>query len=122
MKDYMGFFFDKYFTVIDEIPEMFDKEDVIGIIDSFIDSYNAQDDANAWFEKVKAIADSYGFASDMKAYKTSPESFKGSIADVSMFLRLAVTGKINSPDLYTVMSIIGKDKVIERLNNYKNSL
>lgn len=122
MKDYMGFFFDKYFTVIDEIPEMFDKEDVIGIIDSFIDSYNDQDDANAWFEKVKAIADSYGFASDMKAYKTSPESFKGSIADVSMFLRLAVTGKINSPDLYTVMSIIGKDKVIERLNNYKNSL
>lgn len=122
MKDYMGFFFDKYFTIIDQIPNNFDREDVISVINSFMETYSESDDANVWFEKVKNIAESLGFASDMKAFKATPEAFKGSVADVSMFLRMAVTGKINSPDLYTVMNIIGKDKVVERLLNYKNSI
>jgi len=51
----------------------------------------------------------------MKSYKASPDAFKGNVADVSMFLRLAVTGKINSPDMYSVMQILGKDKVEERI-------
>ena len=58
----------------------------------------------------------------MKAYKASPESFKGNVADVSMFLRLAVTGKINSPDMYAVMQILGKDKVIERITGMVDNL
>lgn len=122
MKDYMGFFFDKYFAIIDQIPNNFDREDIISVIDAFIETYSESDDSNVWFEKVKTIAESLGFASDMKAYKASPEAYKGSVADVSMFLRIAVTGKMNSPDLYTVMNIIGKDKVVERLINYKNSI
>ena len=122
MKDYMGFFFDKYFTIIDQIPNTFNKEDIVSTINSFIETYSELDDANTWFEKVKIIAESHGFASDMKAYKAAPEAFKGSVADVSMFLRIAVTGKINSPDLYTVMNIIGKEKVVERLLNFENSI
>ena len=70
---------------------------------------------NAWFDKVKAIAESLGYASDMKAYKATPEAFRGNVADVSMFLRVAVTGKLNAPDLYTVMQIIGEDRVRERI-------
>ena len=53
----------------------------------------------------------------MKAYKAEPEKYKGSIADVSMFLRVAVTGKMNSPDLYEVMNILGKERVLARINN-----
>ena len=75
------------------------------------------DDMNAWFEKVKAIADSLGYASDMKAYKANPDAFKGNVADISMFIRLAVTGKTNAPDLYTVMQIMGKDRVFKRIEN-----
>lgn len=120
MKGYVGFFFDKYFSIIDQIPENFDKKDVTTIINSFIETYDENDDANAWFEKVKLIAENNGFASDMKAYKATPELFKGSVADVSMFLRIAVTGKQNSPDLYTVMGIIGKDKSLARLESFKN--
>ena len=52
----------------------------------------------------------------MKAYKAAPENYKGSIADVSMFLRVAVTGKMNSPDLYEIMKILGKEKVLARIN------
>ena len=115
-KPYMGFFYDKYFTVIDEYPENFDKEDIKNTLVKFAESYDYTDDMNTWFEKVKKIADELGFASDMKVYKADPEAFKGSVADISMFIRVAVTGKINSPDLYTVMQIIGKDKTLDRIN------
>ena len=75
------------------------------------------DDMNAWFEKVKAIAREIGYADDMKAYKASPEEYRGSIADVSMFLRVAITGKLNAPDLYTVIQILGKDETARRIEN-----
>ena len=72
---------------------------------------------NTWFDKVKAIADELGYASDMKAYKADPAAFKGNVADISMFIRVAVTGKMNAPDLYTVMQIIGRDKTLARINS-----
>ena len=72
---------------------------------------------NTWFDKVKAIADELGYASDMKAYKADPAAFKGSVADISMFIRVAVTGKMNAPDLYTVMQIIGREKTLARINS-----
>ena len=71
---------------------------------------------NVWFEKIKDIADMLGFASDMKAYKQNPEAYKGNVSDISMFIRLAITGKLNSPDMYSVMQIMGYDKVINRVN------
>ena len=121
-KPYMGFFYDEFFTVEDEYPESFDKSDIIATLEKFVESYDEKDDMNAWFDKVKAIADGLGFSSDMKAYKQTPEAFKGSVADTSMFIRVAVTGKQNAPDLYTVMQIIGKDKTIERICKMVSSL
>ena len=73
------------------------------------------DDSSAWFDKVKAITEEIGFTSDMKAYKADPDAFPGTVADVSTFIRQAVTGKTNSPDLYTVMQILGKDRSIARI-------
>ena len=72
---------------------------------------------NGWFEKVKAVAREINYADDMKAYKAEPEAYRRSIADVSMFLRVAVTGKLNAPDLYTVMQILGKDETASRIQN-----
>ena len=54
----------------------------------------------------------------MKAYKADPTAFKGSVADISGLLRLAVTGKLNAPDLYTVMQLLGKDRVFARLDKF----
>ena len=121
-KPYMGFFYDKFFTIVDEYPANFDKSDIKNTLEAFVESYDESDDMNAWFDKVKVIADSLGYASDMKAYKADPTAFKGNVADISMFIRVAVTGKMNSPDLYTVMHILGKDVVIRRINNMINSL
>ena len=77
---------------------------------------------NVWFDKIKSIGESLGYTSDMKAYKASPENFKGSVADISMFIRVAVTGKLNSPDMYAVMQILGKDRVIARIKNMISKL
>ena len=121
-KPYMGFFYDEFFRIEDEYPANFEKSDIIATLEKFLETYDENDDMNVWFDKVKAIADSLGFSSDMKAYKQNPEAFKGSVADTSMFIRVAVTGKQNAPDLYTVMQIIGKGKTAERINNMINSL
>ncbi len=121
-KPYMGFFYDKFFTVEDQYPENFDKADIISTLEGFSGSYDYSDDMNTWFEKIKAIADSLGYASDMKAYKADPSAFKGNVADISMFIRVAVTGKQNAPDLYTVMQILGREKTLERIKNMITSL
>ena len=63
-----------------------------------------------------------GYAADMKAYKADPAAFRGSVADISMFLRVAVTGKLNSPDMYTVMNILGGERVRTRISDMLKTL
>ena len=121
-KSYMGFFFDEYFEVECAYPEKFPRKDILAVFDGFLNTFDINDDMNTWFEKIKAVASENGYTTDMKAYKADPDAFKGNVADVSMFLRLAVTGKLNSPDMYSVMQILGKEKVEERINNMRATL
>ena len=121
-KGYMGFLFDEFFTLEDSYPEKFPREDIIAVFDGFLETFDINDDMNTWFDKIKAVADANGYTPDMKAYKASPEAFKGNVADVSMFLRLAVTGKMNSPDMYSVMQILGKEKVEARINKMRENI
>ena len=119
VRPYLDFFYDDLFTVKDALPEGTDRADVAAVITAFKASYDPADDMNAWFDKVKAIAANLGYAADMKAYKADPAAFKGSVADVSGFLRLAVTGKLNAPDLYTVMQLLGQERVFARLDKFE---
>ncbi len=122
VKPYMSFFYDECFEIKDAYDEKFEKADVKAALQSFLDSYDHADDMNAWFEKVKAVARKIGYADDMKAYKADPTAFRGNVADVSMFLRVAVTGKLNAPDLYTVMQILGEERTRARIESMINSL
>ncbi len=121
-KPYMGFLFDEYFAVEAQYPEKFPKSDILSVFDGFEATFDITDDMNTWFEKIKAVAEANGYTSDMKAYKAQPDAFKGNVADVSMFLRVAVTGKVNAPDMYSVMQILGKVKVMARINSMRSSL
>ena len=114
-RGYMGFFYDELFTVEDEYAEQLNRADIKATLEKFLEGYDEADDMNAWFDKVKAIARELGYADDMKAYKADPAAFKGSVADISMFLRVAVTGKQNAPDLYTVMHVLGKERTEARI-------
>lgn len=113
-KDYMGFFYDDYLEspVFDQ---RFSRETIADVLTRFLDSYDPADDSAVWFNKVKAITEAIGFTTDMKAYKQNPDAFPGSVSDVSTFIRQAVTGKTNSPDLYTVMQLLGPDRTAERI-------
>ena len=84
--------------------------------------YQFSDDQTAWFERIKDIAEQLGFASDMKAYKSQPEQYKGSVSDISMFIRVALTGRVNSPDLYEVTQILGQTRSSSRIQNMINRL
>ena len=113
-KEYMGFFYDDYLQspVFDE---KFDKAVVADALNRFLAAFDIADDANVWFEKVKTITTDMGFTTDMKAYKADPTAFPGTVADISTFIRQAVTGKTNSPDLYTVMQILGYERTVARI-------
>lgn len=115
VKNYVSFFYDNLFQRVDTIPENFDKSDVSAVLSAFKESYDENAEQNDWFANIKEIANNNGFCPDMKLYKQDPAAFKGSVADVSMFLRVAVTGRMNSPDLYEVMQILGKDRVLARV-------
>ena len=113
-KPYMGFFYDEYLEkpVFDE---KFEKAVVVDVLKRFLNQFDIADDSNVWFDKVKAITNEIGFTTDMKAYKADPSAFKGTVADVSTFIRVAVTGKTNSPDLYTVMQLLGYERTVSRI-------
>lgn len=113
-RDYMGFFYDDYLEspVFDQ---KFSRETISDVLTRFLEGFDPADDSAVWFNKVKAITEAIGFTTDMKAYKLDPAAFPGTVADVSTFIRLAVTGKTNSPDLYTVMQLLGPDRTVERI-------
>lgn len=93
----------------------FDTDEVHAILTKYLESYNHADDNSTWFNKLKEIADSLGYASDMKAYKAAPETFKGNVSDVAEVIRIAVTGRANTPDLWTIVHIMGEAQMRERI-------
>ena len=120
-KAYMGFFYDEYLEK-PEFDSKFESATVITALEKFLAVFSISDDSAVWFDKVKAITEEMGFTTDMKAYKANPDAFPGTVADVSTFIRQAVTGKTNSPDLYTVMQILGYDRTVARIQAVINSL
>lgn len=85
------------------------------ILDTFLAKYDYADDAQVWFAKVKEVAASLGYAAEMRDYKANPEAYKGNVSDVAEVLRIAVTGRANSPDLWTIMQILGDERARARL-------
>ena len=113
-KPYMDLFYDEYMQA-PVFPENFDKATIKTVLEKFLAAYDPADDSTVWFEKVKSITTEIGFTTDMKAYKADPTAFPGTVADVSNFIRLAVTGKTNAPDLHSVMQILGAQRSEQRI-------
>ena len=115
-KDYVSFFYDALFAPEYTLPAAVSPEDAKIICEKFAQCYDAADEQTVWFDKMKQIAAELGYAPETKLFKKNPEDYKGHVGDISMVLRVAVTGRQNSPDLYEVMKILGKEKVLARLN------
>ena len=93
----------------------FSVEDIKEIIKTYLDIYDSNMDKETWFNSVKAMAEAKGYCVNMKEYKQNPEGFKGSIADVTGFIRVALTNKQNTPDIYAIMQVLGEERTKERL-------
>lgn len=93
-----------------------EAEEVKTIVKAYVDKYfDINDDKQTWFDKMKDLAEEFGYAREVKEYKKEPEKYKGHVGDISMVLRVAITKRQNTPDLYEIMQVLGKDEVIERL-------
>ena len=110
--NFIAYFFER---VAREDEYRTDDDTRKAILKGFLEAYDFSDDAQVWFAKVKELAGKLGFAAEMKDYKANPENYKGSVADVAEILRIAVTGKANTPDLWTIMQILGERETRERI-------
>lgn len=98
-----------------DVTSRIDKEIVKDVLATYKEVYNENVDKQEWFAGVKALAEEKGFCTDMKAYKQEPEKYIGNTSHVAEIIRLAVTGRVNSPDIYEIMQILGKEEVLNRL-------
>ena len=110
----ISYFFDDSFTPVYDFK--YDKETTNAVLKGFAEVYDVNDDNTGWFSKLKTVAAAAGFASETSEYKKNPENYRGSISDAAEILRIAVTGSSNSPDLCTIMAILGKERTLARLN------
>jgi glutamyl-tRNA synthetase len=114
-REFLSFYFDETFKQEDSFPEHVDAETRNTILKEYINSFDMKDDPEAWFSKVRDITQKLGFATRPKDFKKNPELYKGSVVDVSNIIRVAMTGRTNSPDLWEINQLLGENKVKERI-------
>ncbi|MBP3581214.1 MAG: glutamate--tRNA ligase, partial [Clostridia bacterium] len=116
VKDLFSYMFSEYFDKSTTLAfdEKFNKEDIKTLLSKYIKVYNENDTKQEWFERLKAVASECGFV-DMKTYKADPSAHKGNIADASNILRIAVTGRSNTPDLYELLKLLGIAEMQNRI-------
>ncbi len=94
-----------------------DKNEIKNILNIYMDKYyDYNDDKDTWFNKVKLLCDELGYASNIKEYKQNPENFKGSVVDISTVIRVSVTSRSNTPDLYELLKLLGKEEILRRID------
>lgn len=114
-KDYCSYFYDEIYTPCYDMPENVSSDTAAAILRAYIREYRPTDDKNDWFGQIKSICPSVGFASDTKEYKQNPGAYKGHPGDASTVIRIALTGRRNTPDLCNIMNVLGYERCIARL-------
>ena len=118
--DNIWYMYDDLFLEKDKVYEyqsITDKEEIRKILDTYMNKYYDVSDKELWFNNIKLLCDELGYASNMKDYKQNPENYKGNVADVSTVLRVALTTKSMTPDLYEIMRLIGRQRIEKRYQN-----
>ncbi len=100
-----------------EYQKISDESEIKTLLSSYVEKYfDINDDKQTWFDKMKDLAEEMGYAREVKEYKQEPEKYKGHVGDISTVIRVALTGRCNTPDLYEIMQILGKERVLNRIN------
>ncbi|MDP2630108.1 MAG: glutamate--tRNA ligase [Candidatus Uhrbacteria bacterium] len=120
VKREVDYFFDETFfltaqDIFQLLPDI-GQDGVKEIVGSFMETYAEDDIQDEWFGKIKTLATQYGYAENTKAHKAQPDAYKGTVADVAKIFRVALTGKTQTPDLYSIMQVMGRERVFRRLS------
>lgn len=119
---FISYFFDETFVPETQMPAECSADDIREIFRRYKEGYSEADDNGAWFEKIRAITADLGYAVKPKDYKKNPDQYKGHVGHVSNCIRIALTGRSNSPDLWTIQQIMGKEQVFARLDKAEAAL
>ena len=121
IKSYIWYMYDELFSdVTYEWQNINDIKEINTILKTYIDKYyDINDDKDTWFSKIKLLCDELGYASNIKDYKKNPNAYKGSVVDVSMVIRVAMTTKKATPDLYDILKLLGTDRIKTRIDKIK---
>ena len=117
VKDYVSYFFNEIADLKMELPENITSDMAKEILELYVEEYDASRDKDGWFGYIKEMCEKLGYTPNVKEYKKNPDAYKGHVGDVSTVIRLAVTGRKNTPDLYAIMQILGENEVKSRLMN-----
>jgi glutamyl-tRNA synthetase len=112
--DFISYFFDESFQIEDEYPDEA-KADAKIILAKYLETYNHSDDNGEWFDKIRSIATELGYAAKPKDFKKNPDDYKGHVGHVSTIVRIALMGRAQSPDVWSIQQIMGEDKVKSRI-------
>ncbi len=118
VKESITYMYDDKFAKVDnfEYQKIKDKEEIEKIVKEYFEKYyDESDDKEVWFNKMKDLAESMGYAREVKEYKANPDSYKGHVGDISTVIRVKVTGRCNTPDLYEILKILGKERILKRI-------
>lgn len=121
VENYVSFFYNELYDADYTLPEHINNTDAVEILTKYKEIYSANDTKEEWFNKIKELCSACGFTPNVKEYKQNPDAFKGHVGDVSTVIRVAVTSRTNTPDLYYIMQILGTDEVMNRIDNAINS-
>ena len=113
--EFISYFFDDYFRIEDTIPENVSDEDAAEILRRYLESYDHSDDQSQWFDKIREIGTEMGYAAKPKDFKKNPDQYKGHVGHVSTVIRIAVTGRSQSPDIWEIQQILGEKRTRERI-------
>ncbi len=113
--DFISYYFDEYFQIVDPYPENIDETEVKKILQGYLATYDHRDDQSQWFDKIRVIATENGYAAKPKDYKKNPDQYKGHVGDVSTVIRIALVGRSSSPDIWALQQIMGEEKVRKRI-------
>jgi len=121
--DLFGYFYDDTYNELQFSPiseNVTSKDSVSDILIAFLTTYHPDNSKEVWLERMREICTKLGFAANMKDYKTNPADFKGHLGDVAMIIRMALSGRTQTPDLYEMLQTMGEQRVRERLQKFVN--
>lgn len=112
------YFFDAWFVQEDALPENIPADEAAAILTDYLATYDHTDDNEVWFGKIRTITEDRGYAVRPKDYKKNPDAYKGHVGDVSTVVRLAITGRRNSPDVWAIQQVLGEEKTVGRVKAF----